>query len=221
MSCIVMTTIGSLGDLHPKIAIALELRQRGHEIVFATHQEYQDRIEALGFEFRRMRPDNTALNDPEEMARMMDLKTGTEYVIGYWLLASLRETYEDLLNTAKNADLIISGEGVVIARLVAEKLDIPWVFTILQPMAFMSSYDPPVIPLFPYLAKLRKFGFVFNRGIIRLSKIISKPWVEPIDRFKKELGLPPLPGHPLFDCKYSPYLVLALFSTALAKPQPD
>jgi UDP:flavonoid glycosyltransferase YjiC (YdhE family) len=30
MSRIVLTTIGSLGDLHPKIAIALELRQRGH-----------------------------------------------------------------------------------------------------------------------------------------------------------------------------------------------
>jgi UDP:flavonoid glycosyltransferase YjiC (YdhE family) len=44
MSRIVVTTIGSLGDLHPKIAIALELRQRGHDVVFATHQEYQDNI---------------------------------------------------------------------------------------------------------------------------------------------------------------------------------
>ena len=37
MSRIVVTTIGSLGDLHPKIAIAIELRQRGHNVVFATH----------------------------------------------------------------------------------------------------------------------------------------------------------------------------------------
>ena len=61
MSRIVVTTIGSLGDLHPKIAVALEFRQRGHDVLFATHKEYQDKIEALGFEFYRMRPDNTAL----------------------------------------------------------------------------------------------------------------------------------------------------------------
>jgi len=77
MSRIVLTTIGSFGDLHPKIAIALELRKRGHHVIFATHKEYQDKIEALGFEFHRMRPDNTALTDPEEMARMMDLQKGT------------------------------------------------------------------------------------------------------------------------------------------------
>jgi len=31
MSRIVLTTIGTLGDLHPKIAIALELQKRGHQ----------------------------------------------------------------------------------------------------------------------------------------------------------------------------------------------
>ena len=57
MSRIALTTIGSLGDLHPKIAVALELRKRGHDVVFATHKEYQGKIEALGFEFHRMHPD--------------------------------------------------------------------------------------------------------------------------------------------------------------------
>ena len=35
MSKIVITSIGSFGDLHPQIAIALELRQRGYQIIFA------------------------------------------------------------------------------------------------------------------------------------------------------------------------------------------
>lgn len=70
--------------------IALELRQRGHDVVLATHIEYQAKIEALGFEFQRMRPDNTALAAPQEMARMMDLETGSEYIIN-WVFASLHE----------------------------------------------------------------------------------------------------------------------------------
>ena len=221
MSRIVLTTIGSFGDLHPKIALALELRKRGHDVVFATHKEYRDKIEALGFEFHRLRPDNTALNDPQEMARMMDLKTGTEYVIKNWVCASLRETYTDLMDSAKDADFIITGEGVMAARLVAEKLEIPWAFAVLQPASFLSVYDPSVLPILPFLAKLRGLGSLANRGILQLSKVLSKSWAEPIHQLRRELGLPPLMGNPFIDDKYSPYLVIALFSSVFAKPQPD
>ena len=221
MARIVITTIGSLGDLHPKIAIALQLRERGHDVIFATHKEYQAKIEALGFEFNRMHPDNTALSDPEEMARMMDLKTGVEYTARNWICQNLTKTYTDLIDSARDAELIITGEGVLAARLVAEKLKIPWVSIVLQPIAFLSAYDPSVIPVFPWLAKLRKFGFFINKAIVQLSKLIAKSWAEPVYQLRRELKLPPLTGNPFIDDKYSPYLVLAMFSSVLAKPQPD
>ncbi|MEM8717107.1 MAG: glycosyltransferase, partial [Cyanobacteria bacterium P01_G01_bin.4] len=221
MSRIVLTTIGSLGDLYPQLAIALELRQRGHDIAFATHQEYRDKIESLGFEFHRMRPDNTALTDPQEMAKMMDLKTGTEYVICNWIGANLRETYADLMAIAAGADCIVAGEGVVAARIVAEQLRKPWASAVLQPASFLSAYDPSVIPVFPWLAKFRRFGALLNHGIVRLSKAIAKSWAEPVHQLRSELGLPPLTGNPFIDDKSSPYLVLALFSSVLASPQPD
>ena len=221
MSRIVLTTIGSFGDLHPKIAIALELRRRGHDVVFATHREYQQKIEALGFEFHRMRPDNTALSDPQEMARMMDLRKGTEYVVRNWVCANLRETYTDLMNAAQNADLIINGEGVLAARLVAEKIGIPWVLTVLQPLAFLSAYDPSVLPALPAIFRLPGLDALAQRGIRPLSKLLSNAWAEPVYQLRKEIGLPPLKGNPLVDDKYSPGLVLAMFSPMLAKPQPD
>jgi rhamnosyltransferase subunit B len=221
VSSIVLTTLGSLGDLHPKIAIAFELQKRGHHVVFATHKEYQSKIEALGFEFHRMRPDNTALEDPEEMARMMDLKTGSEYIIRNWVCASLREMYGDLMDCAKNADFIFAGEGVVAARLVAEKLGIRWASSAMAPISFFSVYDPSVLPPFPFLAKLRKFGTLANRGVINFAKFVSKSWGEPVHQLRQELGLPPLIGNPFIDDKFSPYLIIALFSPVLAKPQPD
>jgi len=221
MSRIVITTIGSLGDLHPKMAIAIELRQRGHDIVFATHKEYQSKIEALGFEFQRMRPDNKALHDPEEMARMMDLKTGTEYVIKNWVCANLRETYTDLMNIGKDADCIIVGEGVLAARMVAEKRNIPWISVILQPLAFLSVHDASVLPIFPWLAKFRVLNSISSRGIRLLAKTFTNSLVEPVHQLRQELDLPPLTGNPLVDDKYSPYLVLAMFSSVFARPQPD
>ena len=221
VSRIVLTTIGSLGDLHPKIGIGIELRKRGHDVVFATHKEYREKIEALGFEFQRIRPDNTALSDSQEMARMMDLKTGSEYIIRNWICANLRETYMDLINIVKDADLIIAGEGVVAARLVAEKLGIPWILAVLSPVSFFSAYDPSIIPIFPFLAKLGKFNPIIYRGIIRLLKTTTKSLAEPVHQFRQELGLPTLTGNPFIDDKYSPYLVLAIFSSVLAKPQSD
>jgi rhamnosyltransferase subunit B len=220
MSRILLTTIGSLGDLHPQIALAIELRKRGHEIIFATMKEYAAIIEPLGFEFHPMRPDGTPINTPEEIAKMTDLKTGSEYVVRNWLLPNLRDTYTDLLDSAKDTDLIIAGDIVYAAPLVAEKLGIPWVSLALAPVAFFSAYDPSVIPLFPFLAKLRGLGTPLNQVIIQLLKKVAKSWIEPIHQLRTELGLSQINHNPLVN-KSSACLVLAMFSSVLAKPQPD
>ncbi len=221
MSRIVVTTIGSLGDLHPKIAIAIELRQRGHDVVFATHQVYQSKIEALGFEFHSMRPDLTAMNDPQEMARMMDLKTGQEYMVRQWINPNLRAMYTDLLNVASCADFIFSGEGAIASPLVAEQLAMRWASSAMVPMSFFSAYDPPVLAPFPSLAKLYKLGLPASRSILKFAKLVSNSWADPIRQLRRELGLSPIKGNPLIDHKFSPYLVIALFSSVLGQPQPD
>jgi UDP:flavonoid glycosyltransferase YjiC (YdhE family) len=221
MSRIVLTTVGSFGDLHPKIALALELRRRGHDIVFATHQEYQAKLERLGFAFHRMRPDASALADPKEMARMMNLYRGQEYVIRRWLMPALDGTYEDLLQCAARADLIISGEGVFAARLVAEKLGIPWISTVLQPLSFLSAHEPFILPGLPLPAWLRNSGDAARKMQIALVRAATSRWADPVKRLRARIGLPPLNGNLFVDDKYSPHLVLALFSAAFAKPQAD
>ena len=42
---IVFSNIGTLGDINPLIAIALELRRRGHEPVMALPKVYRPKIE--------------------------------------------------------------------------------------------------------------------------------------------------------------------------------
>lgn len=105
--------------------------------------------------------------------------------------------------------------------MVAEKLEMRWASSAMAPISFFSAYDPPVLAPFPFLAKLRRFGLIVNRGVINFAKFVSKSWAEPVHQLRRELGLPPLIGNPFIDDKFSPYLVLALFSPVLAKPQPD
>jgi len=161
---IVLTTFGSLGDLHPYIAVALGLQARGHEAVIATSGYYRQKIEALGLGFRAVRPDHP---DPETgadlMRRSMDRRTGSEFVIREYMMSALRETYEDTLAAADGADLLVSHLLTFTTRLVAEKKGIPWASTFLQPLGLFSVYDPPVFPQVLSMAKLRFLGPAFHR----------------------------------------------------------
>jgi rhamnosyltransferase subunit B len=220
MSRIVLTTLGSLGDLHPFIALALGLRDRGHSVVIATVKDYQAKVESLGLEFHSIRPDHVDLEDPEMLAIMMDLKNGTEWILRNYILGSIRETYADLSAIAKDADLIIAHEIIYAAPLVAEILQIRWISCTLSPVSFFSAYDPPVLPIYSALAKLRGLGPGVNRWVVKFAKFVTRNWGEPLQQFRQELGLAPA-GNPIIDDKFSPYLVLALFPSVLGQPQPD
>ena len=52
------------------------------------------------------------------------------------------------------------------------------------------------------------------------AKFATRSWGEPIHQLRRELGLAPV-GNPIIGDKFSPYLVLALFSSVLGSPQPD
>lgn len=51
---ILLTTTGSLGDLHPFIAIGLGLRARGHAVTLATSNFYKSKVEQTGLTFAPM-----------------------------------------------------------------------------------------------------------------------------------------------------------------------
>ena len=123
---IVLTTFGSLGDLHPYIATALELQKRGHEAVLATCKYHRQRIEALGIGFRAVRPDVDWMINPTVMRRLMDLRRGTERVVREIVLPVIRQSYEDTRAAAENADLLVSHVLTYATRLVAEKKGSPW-----------------------------------------------------------------------------------------------
>ena len=104
---------------------------------------------------------------------------------------------------------------VYAAPLVAETLGIQWASLALAPVAFFSAYDPSVIPLFPFLVKLRGLGTPFNQLIIQLLKAVTQSWSEPIHQLRKELRLSKINYNPLVD-KSSSCLMLAMFSSVLA-----
>ena len=223
---IVLTTFGSFGDLHPYIAIGIGLKQRGHQVTIATSPFYRDKIETEGLTFHAVRPDLTDFGDPDEIMRLaMDLRTGTEYFVKKIATPFLRQTYEDLSAAAAGADLLLTHPATYAGPLVAEKLNLNWASSVLQPLGFLSAYDPPVLPpvspLVAFLPRLRGLGPNFHKRLYGLMRGRVAEWSAPIRRFRADLGLPPTSADPMIEGQHAPGLVLALFSPLLGPPQPD
>src|SRR5918998_6906202 len=223
---VVFTTWGSFGDLHPFMALALELQKRGYVSVIATSPLYREKVEAEGIGFHPVRPDlpqPDAETSADIIRRVSHARWGPSYLFRELLVPHLRETYADTLAAATaegRADLLVSHQVPLTAPLVAEKTGIKWISSVLFPIAFASAYDPPTPPQLPALRTLAATHPFVARTVFGLGKWTTKSWVEPIQQLRKELGLPPK-GNPIFEGQHSPNLVLALFSKLLAKIQPD
>jgi len=213
---IALATFGSFGDLNPFIALAMELRQRGHDPVIATSASYRQKIESAGIGFRPVRPDFPDFeNDPAVMKRFMSFWTGPQAVFRDWLIPALRDSYIDSRAALDGAALLVAHPLAYGARLAAEERGIRWVSTSLAPIMFLSRFDPPALSPSGARPDPRLF-----RWLTALMKWRTHSWFEPWRRMRAELRLPPNPD-PLFDGQHSPELALALFSEKFGARQPD
>lgn len=217
-----MTTWGSYGDLFPILALGCGLRQRGHEVIVATPEFYRQVVTDLGLMFRPIRPALPDINESEVIfRRLMDRRRGTERVVREGVLPGLADMYEDLSEIARGADLIGATLLALAGRLVAEVQEIPWFSVALQPSVFLSTSDPSVFGVIPGMERLRPLPPVAHRLMNRGMTAVANRWTAPWQEFRRDLGLPRDQRNPLLRGQFSPDLVLAMFSEAFARPQPD
>jgi rhamnosyltransferase subunit B len=197
----------------------MELRNRGHRVKIITTEFYRKKVEQAGIEFCPMRPDL----DPtasELVGQCEDLRSGPEILFRKIILPHLRSTYDDLLAAVAGADLMLAGELVYAAPLVAEKLGLRWGSIILSPCSFFSAHDPSVLVNAPWMMNVRKAGRTPYRILLNVARVGTRHWWNPVRDLRNEEGLRKS-CDPLMQDKFSPDLVLALFSSWLAAPQPD
>jgi rhamnosyltransferase subunit B len=224
MSKIVISTFGSFGDVHPYVAIALELKRRGHRPVIATSEIYREKTDALGLELHPVPPDLPGYDQPEEVARMIaelvDTKKGPERVFTQFINPHLRGMYDALAEATLDADLFLTHVLSLAGPPLVEKTGIKWVSTVLAPISLFSNYDPPVFPQMPWLYHLLKLHPAVSRAAMRVGRLKLDQMAAPLYKLRAELGLP-RGGNPMLEGQHSPLRVLALFSSTIAPRQPD
>ena len=222
---IVLATAGSLGDLHPFIALGKALQARGFRAEIASSDEYRGKVEAEGLGFHAVGPSLAELNADLGMslAEITRAVARSDRFLFERIMLPYLETGARQLIAAAEGCLAIAGSTFAAgAAMAAECLNVPFVPVALQPTVVMSAFDPPFLPRAPWLAPTaggpRRW---LNRATLALGRATTAHWKRPINAVRHSLGLDPADLDPVFDGARAGQLSLGLFSPLLSPRQPD
>jgi UDP:flavonoid glycosyltransferase YjiC (YdhE family) len=222
---VVLATVGSLGDLHPFIALGVALRDRGVNAVIACAEDYRAKVEAAGVAFHLLRPGFDDMQRDLGLSRAQltrEVVAHSAFMFRKLVLPYVQSAYEDMMAVTADADLILPSSLAFAARLAAEKRGVPWIAVVLQPMMFLSSYDPPVITEAEFLSTfLRGLGPVPTHCALWFLKKALNSLFGPLHALRADIGLAPTSKNPLFDGQFSDAGAIGLYSRLLGGTQAD
>ncbi|HEY5413156.1 MAG TPA: glycosyltransferase [Caulobacteraceae bacterium] len=223
---IVLTSVGSYGDLHPFIATGLALKALGLEAVIAASAEYREKVENEGLVFHAVRPTTQQLAadtglDLGGITRQV-ARSSTMFIVDKAIIPYTEQSFEDLCEAMRGADLAVTSSFSIVARLAIAKLGLPSVSLLLSPCVFFSPQQPPYLPEAPWLPAL---GRALGPGAVKLVMDLGRAqlrWrTRPITAFRRRLGLPPLSGDEVIDGPLQADWIAALYSPVLGPLPPD
>jgi UDP:flavonoid glycosyltransferase YjiC (YdhE family) len=213
-----LIAIGSHGDVHPFVGIALGLRARGHDVTVMANGHFESLVRRAGFDFV---PAGTA-EQYHELALRPDLWHPMK---GFRLIM---ENTVQLLKPVYDAvvERYVPGETVVVAstlalgaRIAQDKHGVPTVTVHLQPANLRTLHETPRLPGSPLRPWQPRW---LKRGMWWLAdRLFIDPALAPgINAFRAQLGLAPVRG--VMDRWWnSPDRIVCMFPEWFARPQPD
>ena len=140
---ILLSTFGSRGDVHPLVALALQLRALDHEVHLCVPPDFREWIESVGLavtpigpEVRTLAAAKTATPTPpppltpEQRQQVANAMVATQF--------------ETITAVAQRCDIIVGATAVQIAApSIAEKLGIAYIFAAYAPTVLPSEHHPP------------------------------------------------------------------------------
>lgn len=217
---VLLTTLGSSGDINPFIAIGRELIRRGHEVVFLVNPYFEPAVTAAGLHFEALgeyfSPTDLARDVPATFARFR----GPWILIRQYLVPAAMEMYRSTKSVARQfkPDLILCHQISFGVPWAARELGIPFATAALAPVSLLSVHSPSVYqtgwdvtntPLWH-----RRFYAWHSRASV--SFILDGA----LNKVRRELGMPPT-TNTLFDEMLGGIAVLGMWSPVFRGPMPD
>jgi vancomycin aglycone glucosyltransferase len=139
---VLLSTIGSRGDVQPLVALALQLRALGQDVRLCVPPDFRDWIDGLGIpvtpigpELRTLTASSSTpppdLSSPERRRQLAEASVATQF--------------ETVAEAARGCHVIVAATALQIAaRSVAEMMGIPYVFAAYCPRVLPSPYHAPL-----------------------------------------------------------------------------
>jgi rhamnosyltransferase subunit B len=217
MAQIIVTAIGSAGDIHPLVGIGRALAARGHRIVFCTHPPFEPAARREGFEFVAI---GHADHYAAALANPALWNPRTSFRTLWELIAPLLRPHYDTLVALTGPDTVLVGTlWAFSARLMQERRGTPYVSVQVSPSTLLSAYAPPV---HKQLTIPRGLPLPVKAALMTLIErtVLDTVCAPRLNELRAALGLPPV-TRILGRWLHSPEGVLCLFPDWFAAPQPD
>ena len=213
---VLLCAFGTLGEIHPFVALAATLRSRGHEVRVLAPQIYERNARALGLDFH-------AVGSPEKFERFISQRLLWHPTFGYPLLARgiaemIEPTYEAVRqHHVPGRTVLVHSWMFLGARIARDALNIPAATLHPYPMIFRSRFDPPRIPPVPLRRNAPVWnGFWYGAIDLFMDHVLARP----INAFRARLDLPPV-ARVMNDWIHSPDRAIGLFPEWFAPRQND
>jgi sterol 3beta-glucosyltransferase len=139
---IVLATYGTTGDVQPFLALGVELLRRGHKVVLAAPPNFAPRAAQHGLAFRGLGQAADNLESRQVFASAYEMEGIVEQVRSTLSvpMKHAEASVRDLMETAGDADLLISIPYQTAGQITAELLGLPFVSVHFSP--FGNSRRP-------------------------------------------------------------------------------
>ena len=216
---IILTALGSAGDVHPIVGLGLALHERGHEVTIVASAYFEEMVRRTGLEFEPV----LSVERFRELMRNPDLwhpTRGIQTVVREGVVPMLRPVYEIIAKRYVPGQTVVGAHSIDFAsRIAQDKLGVPVATVHLAPAVFRSVYRAPHLPPLLLGQMVPKWLKRFQYWLADVA-VIDPILAGPINALRTELGLPPV--RRIFDrWWYSPQRVVGLFPDWYGPPQPD
>ncbi len=216
---VIIVALGSAGDVHPNVGLALALQRRGHRVLLVAATVFGELARRVGLPFAGLGTEKDfydTLKDPDIWHPYKAF-----FVLAKRLVhASMRDVYDIIKEHREPEGTLVVASGLTFGALVAhEKLGVPLATVQLQPAIFRSVHAPPVLAFPDLLGALpRALRPLYFRALDRF--IIDPLLAGKLNEFRRELGLAPV--RRVFDgWMHSSQLVVGFFPEWFGPPQAD
>ena len=142
---VLLSTIGSRGDVQPLVALASQLIELGQEARVCAPPDFRDWVEGLGIPFMPLGPEVNSTAKSDSVFASAQL---TSDWIRQLMEGTVATQFETMPVAAEGCDAIVAGIALnLAARSVAEFMGIPYVFAAYCPITLPSAHHaPPKVP---------------------------------------------------------------------------